>query len=202
MTDVNYTENNVQMARPRPNLQVLGWLRETLGTVAFLVAVFTLLQLALPRSVVNGTSMQPSFNEGERLVISRLNYLFGEPQRGDIVVFNSPRPLRNDEPSLIKRVIGMPGDTVELRNQQVYVNDVLLEEPYINEPCSANDCADEVWELGPDEYFVMGDNRNVSRDSRSFGAVPADNIIGEALLRFWPVTAIDLVDHYRFPVQE
>jgi len=200
MTEIDYVDNDVKV-RPRPRLQVLGWLRETLGTAAFLVAVFTLLQLALPRSVVNGTSMQPSFNEGERLVISRLNYLFGEPQRGDIVVFNSPRPLRDNEPSLIKRVIGLPGDTVELRNQQVYVNGTVLQEPYINEPCSASDCSDEIWELGPEEYFVMGDNRNVSRDSRSFGAVPADNIIGEALLRFWPITSIDLVDHYRFPTE-
>jgi len=200
MTDM-YVGDDETLARPRPRLRLLGWGRELLGTAAFLIAVFTLLQLALPRSVVHGTSMEPSFSEGQRLVISRLNYLFGDPQRGDIVVFNSPNPLRDNEPSLIKRVIGMPGDTIEFIDQQLYVNNVLLDEPYINEPCAARDCEDELWELGPDEYFVMGDNRNVSRDSRAFGPVPGENIIGEALLRFWPIPAIDVVDHYRFPME-
>ena len=200
MTDM-YVGDDETLARPRPRLRLLGWGRELLGTAAFLIAVFTLLQLALPRSVVHGTSMEPSFSEGQRLVISRLNYLFGDPQRGDIVVFNSPNPLRDNEPSLIKRVIGMPGDTIEFIDQQLYVNNGLLDEPYINEPCAARDCEDELWELGPDEYFVMGDNRNVSRDSRAFGPVPGENIIGEALLRFWPIPAIDVVDHYRFPME-
>lgn len=183
---------------PRPNLRPMGLGREIISTLVFLVAVFTLLQLAIPRSVVHGRSMQPSFQEGQRLVISRLNYLFGSPHRGDIVIFNSPDPLTPDEPSLIKRIIGLPGDVIEFREKQLYINGVLTEEPYINE-AQCRKCPDQKWELGDNEYFMMGDNRNNSRDSREFGPVPAENLIGEAIFRFWPIGNLGVVDHYRFP---
>ena len=159
---------------PRPNLPTLSWVKELFSTIAFIVAVYTLLQLALPRSVIQGRSMQPNFVEGQRLVISRVNYLFGEPQRGDIIVFNAPNTSPNTPP-LIKRVIGLPGEEVALRDQQVYINGELLDEPYVDEPClpaRCRDTEDDPWVLGPDEYFMMGDNRNNSRDSRRFGAVP------------------------------
>ena len=195
--------NETLQQAPRPRVQATNWAKEIMSTLVFLVAVFTLLQLAMPRSIVHGSSMEPSFEEGERLVISRLSYLFGDPQRGDIVVFNSPSPLQDNEPPLIKRIIGMPGDTVELRSQQLYINNELVEEPYVNDPeCRPTKCRDNVWELGEEEYFVMGDNRNVSRDSRSFGKIARDNIIGEALIRFWPLQSIGTVDHYRFPSEE
>lgn len=182
---------------PRPKVQPLGWLREIVSTVVFIVAVFTLLQLALPRSVVHGKSMEPNFEEGQRLVISRLNYLFGQPQRGDIIVFNPPNQ-DPDEPSLIKRVIGIPGDVIEMRDQQLYINGELQVEPYINEPCDRSHCPDKRWELGPDEYFMMGDNRNHSNDSRRFGPVPRENVVGEALLRFWPPQNIGIIHQYKF----
>lgn len=182
---------------PRPTLRPWEWVREIISTLVFLVAVFTLLQLAMPRSVIHGASMEPSFAEGQRLVISRLHYLFGDPERGDIVVFNSPAPLRDNEPSLIKRVIGVPGDMIEWRDSQLYINGAVFDEPYIDEACRK--CGDNHWELGPDEYFVMGDNRNHSRDSREFGLVPRENFIGEALIRFWPLGNIGMVDQYRFP---
>ena len=188
-----------QQPIPRPKLKVNDWFREILSTLAFVVAVFTLLQLALPRSVVHGRSMEPSFQEGERLVISRINYLFGDPQRGDIIVFESPEKRKPDEAPLIKRVIGIPGDVIEFRDQQLFRNGILIEEPYINEPCSTFQCKSEVWELGPDQYFMMGDNRNHSNDSRDFGIVPRENIIGEALLRFWPLQSFGNMHQYRFP---
>jgi signal peptidase I len=127
--------------------------------------------------------MQPNFHTGQFLIVSRVNYLLGEPQRGDIVVFQYPL---NPQEDYIKRVIGLPGETVEIRETLVYVNGALLDEPYINEPCTPTHCADRVWELTTDEYFVMGDNRNHSSDSRAFGAVPQRLIIGEALIRYWP----------------
>jgi signal peptidase I len=184
---------------PRPKLHTYEWIREIISTIVFLVAVFTLLQLAMPRSVIHGRSMEPSFEEGQRLVISRINYLVGSPDRGDVVVFNSPSPLTADEPSLIKRVIGLPGETIEFRNQQLYINGEPHNEPYINNACSPLKCPDQTWTLGEDEYFVMGDNRNNSRDSREFNAVPRENFIGEAVLRFWPLDRVGVVAHYRFP---
>ncbi len=183
----------------RPRLGRSGWGQEIVSTAIFVVAVFTLLQLAMPRSVVHGSSMEPNFVENQRLVISRVHYLFGDPQRGDIIVFNSPSPREPDEPSLVKRVIGLPGETIEFRDQQLYINGELMEEPYINGPCTSFRCRDNIWELGPDEYFMMGDNRNVSNDSRAFGPVPRGNLVGEVLLRFWPLDKVGVVQQYRFP---
>ncbi|GAB4346402.1 MAG: signal peptidase I [Phototrophicales bacterium] len=182
---------------PRPPVGRFNWLKEIIGTLIFLVAVFTLLQLALPRSVVHGSSMEPNFEEGQRLVISRINYMIGDPQRGDIVVFNSPASDPG-EPSLIKRVIGLPGETVEIRDTQVYIDGVLLDEPYIKEPCRPSSCRDQIHHLGENEYFLMGDNRNVSNDSRSFGPVTHDRIIGEVLFRYWPLNQIGFMHRFAF----
>lgn len=186
----------IQTPTVRPRLR-LGPVRELFNTILFVVAVFVLMQLALPRSVVDGQSMHPTLETGDYLIVSRLNYLVVKPNHGDVIVFNSPRPLRENEPPLIKRVIGLPGDVVELTNQQVYLNGELLGEPYLGELCDTSHCRDNRWELGPEEYFMLGDNRNNSRDSRAFGPVPKENIIGQALFRYWPLDNIGLIDHHR-----
>lgn len=189
----------VTSIRPRPEWGRFRFLREIVGTLFFGVAVFTLLQLAMPQSMVQGMSMQPTFYEGQRLLISRINFLFDSPDHGDIIVFNSPNPLTDNEAPLIKRVIGLPGDTIEIIETQVYRNgEMLNEEGYINAPCRTFKCPDDLWELGPDEYFVMGDNRNQSRDSRDFGPVSADLIIGEAIFRFWPLDTFGSVHQYHY----
>ena len=190
-------ETSTQPRLPKPRIKQESFLRELINTLIFIVAVFTLLQLAMPRSVVHGSSMEPNFGEGQYLIISRVNYLLGEPERGDIVVFNSP-DARSDEPSLIKRVIGLPGETIEIRDTIVHIDGEPLDEPYINEPCTVRKCQDEIWELGPNEYFLMGDNRNVSNDSRSFDAVQRELIIGEVLLRYWPLDRFGIVHQHRF----
>ncbi len=174
-----------KLPRPRFNRGLFRIMRELSGTLLFGVAVFVFFQLAIPQSMVQGSSMEPTFEDGQRLFISRVNYMLNDPQRGEIIVFNSPNPRTENEPPLIKRVIGIPGDVVEIIDSLVYVNGVQLDEPYIKEPCTAH-CGDNRWELGPNEYFMMGDNRNHSNDSRSFGVVPSDHIIGEVVLRFWP----------------
>lgn len=171
----------------RPRLRRPGLLRELLGTVLLIAAVLVASELALPRSRLDGPSMQPTLFAGQQLLVSRLDYLFGDPQRGDIVVFDKPNTGPEDE-MLIKRVIGIPGDTIELRDQQVYRNGVLLDEPYfVNAPCNSRKCPNQVWILGVDEYFVMGDNRNHSVDSRDFDAVTRDRIVGKAIWRYWPL---------------
>lgn len=176
---------------PRPRVGQFRMIKELIGTIVFLIAVFTLLQLALPRSEVHGKSMEPTFVEGQRLIISRVNYMVGNPQRGDVLVFNSPES-DSDDPSLIKRVVGLPGELVEIRDQEVYINGERLDEPYIKEPCTRQ-CRDRQWQLEDDEYFVMGDNRNVSNDSRAFGPIKHSAIIGEALFRYWPLNAIGFI---------
>lgn len=185
-------------ARPRPRLQKPGFARELLETIVLIGAIYALVNLATVRFFIDGPSMQPNFYAGQFLVISRASYLLANPERGDVVVFNAPGNGPEDPP-LIKRLIGMPGETVALREQQVYVDERPLEEPYILEACRENRCRDEEWQLGPDEYFFMGDNRNNSKDSRVFGPVPRDRIVGEAMIRYWPPEDWGIVEHFRFP---
>jgi signal peptidase I len=141
--------------------------------------------------------MQPNFRAEQFLIVSRVSYLVDEPHRGDVVVFDPPGDAGPD-PLLIKRLIGLPGEQVELREGQVYINGTPLEEPYIRERCTTR-CADESWELGANEYFFMGDNRNNSRDSRVFGQVTRDRIIGEAIVRYWPLPDIAVFTGYQYP---
>lgn len=192
-------ESTIQ-APVRPKLHHHGFLREALETLILIGAIYALVNLATVRFFIDGPSMEPNFYAGQFLVVSRVHYLLGEPERGDIVVFNAPGNDA-DDPPLIKRLIGMPGDTVEMRGGQVYVNGEQINEPYIKEACRDNRCRDQQWTMGPNEYFFMGDNRNNSRDSRAFGPVSQDRIVGEALVRYWPPSEWGIVEHFRYPDQ-
>jgi len=168
----------------RPRLRMPNFWMESLRTVVFIIAMVTGVNLASARAVVDGPSMEPTLFTGQFLLISRVHYMFGELHHGDIAVFFPP----NEPERLVKRVIGLPGDVIEIRNQLVYRNGVQLNEPYfINAPCTPSKCTDARWELGKDQYFMMGDNRNRSRDSRVFGPVPKENFIGRAVFRYIPV---------------
>lgn len=139
---------------------------------------------------VEGTSMQPRLGEHERILVNKLIYHLRPVARGEVVVFWFPGDA---ERSFIKRVIGVPGDRIEIRAGQVYVNRERLAEPYLSEPFR------EVEDFGPlvvppDAYFVLGDHRNVSNDSRSWGPVPRNLIYGKAILRYWPLTRAGWVD--------
>jgi signal peptidase I len=181
----------------RPKLRLTGFLDELLRTVIFIVVVTVLFDMAIPRSLVDGRSMQPTFEDAERLIVSRVHYLIAAPERGDIIVFNSVDSLDPDV-MLIKRVIGLPGDHIEIRDHQVYVNNAPVAEPYILEDCNSR-CSDNEWFLGEGEYFVMGDNRNNSSDSRRFGAVPINHIVGRVVFRYWPPERIGLINHQNYP---
>jgi len=186
--------NSQSNSLPRPKLKTPGMLLEAASTIVFIIAVTVLFDLAIPRSLVDGHSMEPTFYGDDRLVVSRVNYLIGEPQRGDILVFNSLVPAEAEVGiMLIKRVVGLPGDTVEIIDQEVYINGVKLDESYIKEPCQLSRCRDDMWELGEEEYFMMGDNRNNSRDSRRFGPVPLNKIVGQVVLRYWPLSSIGVI---------
>ena len=186
--------NNQEPNLPKPKLIVPTMLKEIVSTLIFVIAVTVLFDLAIPRSLVDGQSMEPTFRDEDRLVISRVNYLLERPQHGDIVVFNAVVPQDAQRGiMLIKRVIGIPGDTVKILNQQVLINGAMIDESYIDEACSVLKCQDNIWELGEDEYFVMGDNRNHSNDSRSFDAVPFDHIVGQVVLRYWPPSSVGVI---------
>lgn len=179
---------------PRPRLKTPGLLFEVIGTLVFIVSVTALFDLAIPRSLVDGHSMEPTFYGDDRLVVSRVHYLLGQPERGDILVFNS---LRESELArgvmLIKRVVGLPGETVEMRDQRIHINGVALDEAYIKQETCRRRCNDNSWQLGENEYFMMGDNRNNSNDSRAFGPVPLGKIVGRVVLRYFPPQSIGLI---------
>lgn len=199
---------------PRPTLRSRSILREVLETFVFIMVVYVLVEMAAPRFLVEGPSMQPTFWDYQRLIISRLHYIVGDPERGDIVVFNDPGSGLGDPP-LIKRAVGLPGDLIEFRQvtrpasspdgtpiavMELYINGEKVDEPYINEPCRPNSCPARSWALGPDEYFLMGDNRNHSRDSRAsdVGPIHRRYIIGEALVRYWPPHSWVFLEKFRY----
>lgn len=156
---------------------------------ALIIIIVLVMNFVLPRSIVKGHSMEPNLYEGNRLAGSPIPYWFGAPQHGDIVMLN---PVEDGGPRLVKRIIGLPGDTVEFYNQKLYINRVQVEEDYVNGVCRYR-CYDEVWVLGDNEYFVMGDNRNVSRDSRNYGAVTGDHIMAKIIVRWWPLTELEII---------
>jgi len=163
-------------------------LKEIIQVVLLVVLVRVGMDTFLPRYVVEGASMEPNFHTSERVIVDRVSMLVSGPERGDVVVLDSPA---SDE-LLIKRVIGLPNETVVIRNGRVYVNDKLLNEPYVLNYCTSRSC-DGMWHLGPDEYFVLGDNRSSSLDSHVFGPVHRSAIKGIARVLYWPPKDIKLV---------
>ncbi|MDZ4767828.1 MAG: signal peptidase I [Chloroflexota bacterium] len=182
----------------RPRLQRSRLIVEVFDTVLLIALVYTLVNLATVRFFIEGASMQPSFYEGQNLIVSRVHYLLGDPQRGDVVVLDPPGDDDGENPLLLKRLIGLPGETVSLRDGQLYIDDALRVEPYIKEACTRSTCQDSTWEIPPGSYFFMGDNRNNSRDSRAFGVVTRDRIIGEVVVRYWPLSEVGIVIRHRF----
>lgn len=146
------------------------------------------------RTVVIGDSMQTTLSDGDNLITDKITYRFKDPKRFDIVVF----PFKeNTSKLLIKRIIGMPGETVQIKNGKVYINGYELQENYGNEIMNDAGIASEPILLGEDEYFVLGDNRNNSQDSRfsSVGNVSRSDLIGRAWVRIWPLDKICLLKH-------
>jgi signal peptidase I len=176
---------------PRPRPRQRGLLRELFDAVLLFVLVYTLVNLLTARFIVEGSSMAPNFATGQYIIVNRVSYLLSSPARGDVVVFTSPEENERD---LIKRVIGLPGETVVVRNGQVYINDTPLPEPYLNQQPRYNG----EWVLGSDEYFVLGDNRNNSRDSHNFGPLARAHLIGQAGIVYWPPDAWGLVPHFDY----
>lgn len=167
-----------------------AFIREFLAVLALAIAIFFLIQAAVQSSVVVFSSMEPNLHSGQRLLISKVVYKFHEPERGDIIVF--PNPNNQDE-DYIKRIIGLPGETIEIKGGVVYINGLELDEPYIKDPSSRSF---EKQEIPENEYFVLGDNRNNSTDSRTGWTVPRESIVGKAWLSTWPPGEWGLAPNY------
>ena len=159
-----------------------------------LLITFLIVHFVGQRTEVIGNSMVTTLADGDNLIVDKISYRFRDPERFDIIVFPSP-----DEPgkNYIKRIIGLPGETVQIDGDVIYINGQVLEENYGAEPMQYSGTAQEGVILGEDEYFVLGDNRNVSKDSRYdiVGNISRDDIIGRAWLRIWPLRQFGFLKH-------
>ena len=138
--------------------------------------------------------METTLSDGDHLIVDKISYRFNEPQRYDIIVF----PYRLEKNTYyIKRIIGLPGETVQVVDGYVYINGVQLDEHYGNDVMNEAGLAAEPLTLGPDEYFVLGDNRNNSQDSRTanVGVIHRDEVLGRAWVRIWPLSDFGVIKH-------
>lgn len=171
------------------------FLREVLITIILALVIFFVARATIQTFVVVMSSMEPNFYEGQRLVVNKAVYFFGDPERGDVVIFRAPNGGQDD---FIKRVIALPGDTVEVKNGAVYVNGVKLDEPYIENPPQYT-MEEQV--VPENNYFVLGDNRNHSNDSHHGWLMPRENLIGKAWLSTWPPSDWGVVPDYHLEEQ-
>lgn len=171
------------------------WFRDTAETVIAAVLIFVALQATTQSFQIDGRSMFPTLEDQQRVLINRFvyasspvslmgddGYLFHAPQRGDVIIF---RPPTNSTTDFVKRVIGVPGDVVDIRGGEVYVNDELTE--YVSDVTDERRFFEYPIEIPENEFFVLGDNRRASNDSRNWGYVHADDIVGRAWFLYWPI---------------
>lgn len=161
--------------------------------ISFTIYILIFHFIAQPQRVVS-VSMQPNFFENDRLIVEKISYRFSEPKRGDVIVFKYPE---NEDISLIKRIIGLPGETLTIKDNNIYINDQLLTEPYVKDQESTVPNAvikeNTPFVINPNEYVVMGDNRLESGDSRQWGTISDTHIIGRAIFRFWPPRTLGIL---------
>ena len=207
-TPVDETEQTPAEEPRRSFVSELPFLLLAALVVAVLIKTFVVQPFYIPSG-----SMIPTLLVDDRVMVSKISYLFGEPERGDVIVFENPyapeieesfpeavvrstlealgiRTSVNDD--LIKRVVGLGGETIEIRDNQMFVDGVILDEPYLQPGVAMADFGPRT--IADDELFMMGDNRNESSDGRVFGPIPADDVIGKAVFRIWPMDRLGAVD--------
>jgi len=170
----------------KPSFKIKSLLRDTF--VAFVIAIFIILFVVQPVKV-EGTSMQPVLIDQERIFVNRFIYQFTDVSRGDVVVFRYPRDVNK---SFIKRVLAVPGDEIEIRAGKIYLNGRRLDEPYVP-PEFLDKRSYPRTIVPPGRYFVLGDHRNSSNDSRNWGFVEKRLIYGKAFFCYWPVEQVGVV---------
>jgi len=164
------------------------FLLDVVEIILLSVILLALINFISTRIRVNGSSMVPTFQDGQYVLVNKLAYRWTPYSHGDVIVFYFPLDPTEE---YIKRLVGLPGDVVRVRDGQVFVNDVLLSETYISAPPLYSG----EWQVPEDSFFVLGDNRNNSSDSHNWGMVPANHVIGKAILVYWPVEKISWVTH-------
>ena len=171
---------------------------EILSFLLYVVVVvgitFLIIHYVGQRTYVSGSSMENTLSDGDNLIVDKITYRFSDPKRYDIIVF----PYQYEENTyFIKRIIGLPGETVQIVDGIIYIDGEALQESYGREVMKNSGLAADPVTLGEDEYFVLGDNRNASTDSRdpSVGKIPRDRIIGRAWVRIWPLSKIGILRH-------
>lgn len=174
---------------------IIDFVMDILETIVFIGSLFIVVYLfVLAPNQIKGASMEPTFYSGEYILTSKVTYKFRKPHRGDVIVFKAPRKPNID---YIKRIIGLPGDKIEINGGEIFINGELIPENYISEKTN-------LWEAGylkedipvtvpPNMLFVMGDNRPRSSDSREFGPIPFEDIIGEVFFRYFPANKMGLI---------
>ncbi|MEE1086086.1 MAG: signal peptidase I [Schaedlerella sp.] len=175
-----------------------GVVKELLSWIIYILVVvgisFVIVTFVGQRTKVQGSSMETTLHDGDNLIVDKISYRFREPERYEIIVF----PYQYQENTYyIKRIIGLPGETVQILDGYVYINGVMLDEHYGAEVMNLAGIAEEPIVLGEDEYFVLGDNRNHSADSRdpSVGVLKRENLMGRAFVRIWPLGSAGLIEH-------
>lgn len=181
--------------------RIAAFLGDLIETAVMAMAIFVVVYFFLVQPhQVTGNSMLPNFEDGEYILTDKISYHFHQPKRGDIVVFKAPK---NQQKDFIKRIVGLPGETIKLEKGKVFINGEKISEVYLSPngitlPKSLISEGQEA--LVPlDEYFVLGDNRQHSSDSRDWGTVPKSSIIGKAWLRYWPINKIAFIPQAAYP---
>lgn len=178
-------------SEPTARERWLRWLGEFLQTIIIAGMLFLVVNLLTARIRVEGDSMEPTLHNNEFVVVNKLAYQWDGPERGDIVVFRFPL---DPDRRFVKRIVGLPGDQLKVEDGVLYIDGTPLDEPYV---AAAPRYSGE-WVVGPEEVFVLGDNRNNSSDSQNWGNLPLGEIIGKAEIVYWPPSELGLVPHYSY----
>lgn len=182
LVESDYPSSHQESNGPKPQL------RDIVETLLLTALIYWTVNAATGRFRIDGRSMESSLHDGQYVIINKLLYQVSEPERGDIVVFHYPRDPSRD---FIKRIIGTAGDEVTIEQGRVSINRELVKEPYVTQPGTYSGS----WTLGPEELFVLGDNRNNSSDSHNWGVVPRENLVGRAWVIYWPLRDWGSVPH-------
>ena len=170
---------------------IMKYVRDIVITIVVAIVIFLILQTTIGAVRVYETSSVPNIMPGDYIIVDKVSYIFVQPQRGEMIILHSPVEENKD---LIKRIIALPGDTIEVRDNQVFVNDIPAKEPYIKEAPSYKYPKQT---LPEDNYFVLGDNRNVSADSHIGWYALNEDIVGKAWVVYWPFARMQTIKHYK-----